>query len=119
MNKADLVAHVAKAAGMTQVEAEKAISAVVATIQETLVKGEQVTLLGFGSFSVTDRAAKTGRNPRTGEAIQVAACRVPHFRAGQTLKDAVSLKSATVPTAIVAADTVDAAKPKQDAKKKK
>ena len=90
MNKSDLTAHVAKAAGMTQEQAGKAINAIMATIQETLVAGEQVLLVGFGSFSVTERAAQMGRNPRTGEAIQIAANRVPHFKAGQTLKTAVA-----------------------------
>ncbi len=90
MNKSDLTAHVAKAAGMTQAQAEKAINAIEATIQETLASGGDVTLLGFGSFSVAERAAKIGRNPRTGEPIQIAATRVPQFKPGQALKTAVA-----------------------------
>ena len=90
MNKSDLTARVAKAAGMTQEQAEKAINAIVATVQETLAAGEHVTLVGFGSFSVAERAARMVRNPRTGEAIQMPASRAPHFKAGQTLKQAVA-----------------------------
>ncbi len=93
MNKSDLTAHVAKAASMTQEQAGKSIDAIVATIQDTLAAGDQVTLVGFGSFAVVERAARTGRNPRTGEAIQIAATRMPHFKSGQTLKDAVALKA--------------------------
>ena len=91
MHKPDLVAHVAKAAGMTHEQAGKAIDAMVTTIQSTLAAGEQVTLIGFGSFSVAERAARTGKNPRTGEPLQIAATRLPHFKPGQTLKDAVAL----------------------------
>ncbi|MEO5351143.1 MAG: HU family DNA-binding protein [Magnetococcus sp. YQC-3] len=90
MNKSELTAHVADATGMGKEQAEKAINAVVTAIQETLAAGGEVTLVGFGSFSVTERAAKTGRNPRTGEAIPIPASRVPHFKAGQTLKTVVA-----------------------------
>ena len=119
MNKADLTAHVAKAAGMTHEQAGKAIIAIMATIQETLVAGEQVTLVGFGSFSVAERAARTGRNPQTGETIQIAAGRVPHFKPGQTLRTAVALKAVEAQKAVVAAKTAAVPKPKIDEKKKK
>ncbi len=99
MNKAELIAHVATATGMTQAQAAKAVTAVVATIQETLVSGGDVTLVGFGSFSVTERAAKTGRNPRTGEVVHIPPARVPSFKAGQTLKKAVALMATEVPKA--------------------
>ncbi|MBF0461890.1 MAG: HU family DNA-binding protein [Magnetococcales bacterium] len=89
MNKPELTAHVAKTAGMTHEQATKAIDAIVGTIQDTLAAGNEVALIGFGSFSVTDKPARTGRNPRTGEAIQIAATRLPHFKPGQTLKTAV------------------------------
>ncbi|MEO5334823.1 MAG: HU family DNA-binding protein [Magnetococcus sp. YQC-5] len=82
---------------MTQAHAEKAINAVVDTIQETLAAGGDVTLLGFGSFSVSERAAKTGRNPRTGEVLHIPPTRVPSFKAGQTLKKAVALKATEDP----------------------
>ena len=90
MNKSDLTAQVAKTTGMTHEQAGKAINAIMATIQETLVAGEQVTLVGFGSFSVSEKPARTGRNPRTGDAMQIPATRLPHFKAGQTLKNAVA-----------------------------
>ena len=97
MNKSDLIAGLADATGMAKDQAEKAINATIAAIQEALSSGGQVTLVGFGSFSVTERAARTGRNPRTGEAIQIAASRLPHFKPGQTLKDAVALKAVEAP----------------------
>ncbi|MEO5351020.1 MAG: HU family DNA-binding protein [Magnetococcus sp. YQC-3] len=90
MNKSELIAHVADATGMPKDQAERAVNAVVVAIQDTLVAGGEVTLIGFGSFLVTDRAAKTGRNPRTGEVIHIPPTRVPSFKAGQTLKKAVA-----------------------------
>lgn len=90
MNKSELIDAVAELANLPRAAAERAVNAVFDTIRDTLVKGEQVVLAGFGTFSVKERAARTGRNPRTGEAIQIAASRVPSFKAGKTLKDAVN-----------------------------
>lgn len=90
MNKAELINSVAEMAEMTKKDAEKAVSAVFAAIEEALVEGEKVQLVGFGTFEVRSRAARTGRNPQTGEEIQIAATKVPAFRAGKALKEAVS-----------------------------
>ena len=89
MTKADLVAKVAET-GMTKKEAAEAVDAVIAAITKALSKGEKVSLVGFGSFSVRKRKARTGRNPQTGEAIKIKAKKVPVFSAGKALKDAVS-----------------------------
>jgi len=89
MNKADLINHVADAAGLTKGSAGDAVEAVLGGITSTLANGDAVSLVGFGTFSVADRAARTARNPRTGEAIQVAASKAPKFKAGKALKDAV------------------------------
>ena len=89
MNKTELVAAVAAKAGLSKKDAEAATKAVVDAVTEALANGEKVQLVGFGTFEVKDRAAKTARNPRTGEVIEVAASKVPAFKAGQALKDAV------------------------------
>jgi len=89
MNKADLVNHVADAAGLSKAAAGDAVEAVLGGITATLANGDAVSLVGFGTFSVADRAARTARNPRTGETIQVAASKAPKFKAGKALKDAV------------------------------
>jgi nucleoid DNA-binding protein len=88
MNKQDLVTEVAKAT-CSKAEAEKALDAVLGAIKKSLKKGESVTLVGFGTFSVTKRAARKGRNPQTGATIKIAAKKVPKFTAGKALKDAV------------------------------
>jgi nucleoid DNA-binding protein len=88
MNKQDLVTEVAKFT-CTKAEAGKALDAVLAAIKKSLKKGESVTLVGFGTFSVTKRAARKGRNPQTGAPIKIAAKKVPKFTAGKALKDAV------------------------------
>ncbi|MGI9861000.1 HU family DNA-binding protein [Moorella naiadis] len=90
MNKMDLVASVAEKADLTKKDAEKVVSAVLASIEEALAQGEKVQLVGFGTFEIKERAARVGRNPRTGEEIQIAATRAPVFKAGKALKDAVS-----------------------------
>ena len=90
MNKQELVSAVAEAAGLTKADTDKAIDAVFTAITDSLKKGEEVRLIGFGSFSVSARAATTGRNPRTGEAIKIAASKNPKFSAGKGLKDAVN-----------------------------
>jgi len=90
MNKNDLVAHVADSASITKGDASKAVDAVFEGITATLKGGGSVALVGFGSFSLTARAARVGRNPKTGEEIQIAASKAPTFKAGKGLKDAVS-----------------------------
>jgi DNA-binding protein HU-beta len=90
MNKADLVQAVAAAAEMSKADATRAIDAVLDSISEALKKDEQVTLIGFGTFSVRERAARTGRNPRTKETIEIKAAKVPTFKPGKALKDAVN-----------------------------
>lgn len=89
MNRAELVSAVSGKSGLQKKDADKAIGALFEVIQETLGRGDKVALAGFGSFEVRDRAARTGRNPQTGEEIQIAAAKVPVFRAGKLLKDAV------------------------------
>lgn len=89
MNKSDLIAKIATDAGLTKTQATAAMQAVEVGITEALVNGEEVTLIGFGTFKVTERQAKTGRNPQTGEAIQIPAKKAPIFKAGKALKDAV------------------------------
>ena len=90
MNKNELIAQVADSAGLTKADATKAVDAVFDSITGALSKGGDVRLVGFGTFSVTQRAASTGRNPRTGETIQIAASKQPKFKAGKQLKDAVN-----------------------------
>ncbi|MBI3950972.1 MAG: HU family DNA-binding protein [Acidobacteria bacterium] len=89
MNKSELVDKVAKAAGISKAAGEKAVDAVIDAVSGTLKKGSKVTLVGFGSFSVAKRKARTGRNPATGETMKIAATKVPKFTAGKQLKDAV------------------------------
>jgi len=88
MNKAELIAEVAKVTS-TKKEADVAISATLAAIQKALKKGDTVTLVGFGTFKVSKRKARKGRNPQTGAAIKIAAKKVPVFKAGKGFKDAV------------------------------
>jgi len=90
MNKAELIDKVAAAAELNKASATRAVEAVLDGISATLKNGEQVTLSGFGTFSVTTRAARTGRNPRTGESIAIPASKNPKFKAGKGLKDAVN-----------------------------
>lgn len=90
MNKNDLIAAVAASTGLSKSDVASAIDATLASITETLQSGGEVKLVGFGSFHVTQRAASTGRNPRTGETIQIAASRQPKFKAGKGLKDALN-----------------------------
>jgi len=89
MNKQALIEEVSKVTGSTKSSAEKAVDTVVDSIISTLKKGEEVSIAGLGIFSTKDRAARAARNPRTGEAVQVPAMRVPKFRAAKALKDAV------------------------------
>ena len=90
MNKTELIAAVAEKTGMTKKDAERVINATVDTITEALVKGEKVSMSGFGIFEVKAREARVGRNPRTKETIQIPATRLPAFKASKALKDAVA-----------------------------
>ena len=92
MTKAELVAAVAAKAELSKKDTEKAIAAVISTISETLAKGEYIQLVGFGTFEVRERAARDGINPRTKKKIKIAATKVPAFKAGRGLKDAVTGK---------------------------
>lgn len=90
MTKAELVAKMAKGSGMTQRAAEVALESILKSIRDSLKKGKKVTLVGFGTFSVSKRAARNGRNPQTGRAIRIPAAKVPRFKAGKDLKNAVN-----------------------------
>ena len=90
MNKGDLIESVADEAGLSKADAGRAVDAVIGAITGALQGGNQVSLVGFGTFSVKKRAARSGRNPRTGETIQIKASNVPGFKAGKALKDAVN-----------------------------
>lgn len=90
MNKAELVAAVAEQAGLNKTEAAKAIDAFTAVVTDELKKGEKVQLVGFGTFEVTKRAAREGRNPQTGATMKIAASKAPKFSAGKKLKDEVN-----------------------------
>lgn len=90
MNKGDLIEVVADKAGLSKADAGRAVDALIEAITKSLKKGKPVSLVGFGTFAVKKRAARTGRNPRTGETIQISASNVPGFKAGKGLKDAVN-----------------------------
>ena len=90
MNKSDLIDAIAASAGLTKADAGRALDATTDNIASALQKGQSVSLVGFGTFSVKHRAARSGRNPRTGETIQIKASNTPAFKAGKALKDAVN-----------------------------
>ena len=90
MNKTELVAAIAAKTDLSKKDAEKALSAVIESITESVIKGDKVQLVGFGSFETKERPARMGRNPKTKETIEIAATRVPVFKAGKALKDAVA-----------------------------
>ena len=90
MNKAELIDAVAAAADLSKASATRAVEAVLDNITAALKKDEQISLVGFGTFVVRNRAARSGRNPKTGEAIEIKASRVPGFKPGKALKDAVN-----------------------------
>ena len=90
MNKVELIAAVAAKAGLSKKDAEKAVAAVVSSVEEALVKGDKVQLIGFGTFEVRERAARVGRNPQTKEEIKIEASKQPVFKAGAALKKAVN-----------------------------
>lgn len=90
MNKVELVAAVAEKAELSKKDAEKAVAAVLAAVEEAVAAGDKVQLVGFGTFEVRERAARTGRNPQTGAEIKIAASKQPVFKAGKAFKDAVA-----------------------------
>lgn len=90
MNKSELIDAIAASADITKADAGRALDAAVDAITAALKAGDQVTLVGFGTFAVKERAARTGRNPQTGKEISIAASKVPGFKAGKGLKDAVN-----------------------------
>lgn len=90
MNKSELIEHIAQQADISKAAAARALEAVVGGVTTTLKKGGSVSIVGFGTFAVTKRAARTGRNPRTNAAIKIKAAKVPKFRAGKALKDALN-----------------------------
>ena len=90
MNKAELVSAIAEDAQLTKVEAEKSLTGILDALTNCLAGGDKVTLVGFGTFSVADRAARTGQNPQTGKKIEIAASTAPKFKAGNTLKALVN-----------------------------
>ncbi|MGC8702951.1 MAG: HU family DNA-binding protein [Thiomonas sp.] len=89
VNKAELIEHIANNAELNKAQAGRALDALVDAVRRTLKKGDSVSLIGFGTFAVTKRAARTGRNPRTGAAIKIKAAKIPKFRPGKGLKDAI------------------------------
>ncbi|MGB9428648.1 MAG: HU family DNA-binding protein [Gammaproteobacteria bacterium] len=90
MNKAELINAVAESTKLSHADSDRAVQAVLHAITSSLTRGDQVVLVGFGTFAVKQRAARTGRNPQTGQTIQIAASKVPGFKAGKALKDAVN-----------------------------
>ncbi len=92
MNKTDLINVMADEAEISKKEAEAALKAFVDAVTKALVKGDKVQLVGFGTFEVSKRSAREGRNPKTGESMKIAACKAPKFKAGKALKDVVNKK---------------------------
>ncbi|BBB22556.1 DNA-binding protein HU-beta [Abyssogena phaseoliformis symbiont OG214] len=90
MNKSDLVAAIAQTSNLTKADAARVLDAMISAITSALASGDNVAITGFGSFVVRDRVARTGRNPQTGEAIQIKASKVPAFKAGKLLKESVN-----------------------------
>ena len=91
MNKSELITAIAEHANLTKADAGRALDSLIKTIETTLKAGDSVALIGFGTFEVKARAERSGRNPQTGEVITIAASKVPSFKAGKSLKDAVNL----------------------------
>jgi DNA-binding protein HU-beta len=90
MNKSELIEHIAESADLSKAAAGRALDAAIAAIESAMKKGEEVSLVGFGSFYVGMRAARSGRNPRTGASIDIKAARLPKFRAGKGLREAIN-----------------------------
>ena len=89
MNKSELINAIATHSGLTKADADRVLGALIQTVESTLKSGDSIALVGFGTFEVKERAERTGRNPQTGAAITIAAAKVPSFKAGKGLKDAV------------------------------
>lgn len=90
MNKSELIDAIAERSGLTKADTTKALNGFIEAVSDAMKQGDDVVLVGFGTFSVKDRAARTGRNPKTGETLEIAASKVPSFKAGKGLKDAVN-----------------------------
>lgn len=90
MNKSELIEAIAASADIPKAAASRALDAMVDSVTDSLKKGDSVSLVGFGTFAVKERAARTGRNPQTGQPIQISAAKVPNFKAGKALKDSVN-----------------------------
>lgn len=90
MNKTEFISVIAEKAELSKKDAEKALKAFTDVVEEELKKGEKIQLVGFGTFEVSERAAREGRNPQTGETMKIEACKVPKFKPGKALKDAVN-----------------------------
>ena len=92
MNRSELISSIADKSGLTKKDSEKALAAFVESVEEQLQKGDKIQLVGFGTFEVTERAARTGKNPQTGKEIKIPASKAPKFKAGKALKDLVNTK---------------------------
>ena len=90
MNKTELIEKIAAGAGLSKTDAKKALDATTAAIKDALVEGDKIQLVGFGTFEVSERAAREGRNPQTGKTMKIEACKAPKFKAGKALKDAIN-----------------------------
>jgi DNA-binding protein HU-beta len=90
VNKTELIEHIATKSDISKAAATRALASIIEAVKKTLKKGDTVTLVGFGTFSVTKRAARVGRNPRTGAALKIKAAKVPRFKPGKGLKDALN-----------------------------
>ena len=90
MNKSELIEHIAQQADISKAAAARALDAIIGGVKVTLKKGGTVSLVGFGTFAVTKRAARTGRNPRTGDPVKIKSAKIPKFRPGKALKDALN-----------------------------
>lgn len=90
IGKSELISSMADKSGLSKADSKKALDAFLNTVAEELKKGEKIQLIGFGTFEVSERAARTGRNPQTGEEMAIAACKMPKFKAGKALKDLVN-----------------------------
>ena len=108
MNKTELIEAVAEATSVSKADTERVLNSLIDTVEGTVRKGEKVTIPGFGSFSVSDRKARTGRNPQTGEALKIAASRAPKFTAGSAFKAAVNTKAGKVAKSAPAKTTAKA-----------
>ena len=92
MNRSELISSIADKSGLTKKDSEKALVAFIESVEEQLQKGDKVQLVGFGTFEISERAARTGKNPQTGEEIKIAASKAPKFKAGKALKELVNTK---------------------------